>query len=718
MGVCQQKENKIMQSSRRFIQYSAKDSTNRERKVSIEVGDSVNLNPNLFSSQYVLDKSKIQLQSPNAILRKAVHKETQEKRLIKVISKELIIDPNERLATKKEVNLIKILDHPNIIRVIEYFEEEHLHYIVYEYFEGLKLLDLASMTEGIPLHETQILEIVKQIFQTLNYMHSKQIVYRGVCLETIFCDTDFHIKFLDFEHSIISTQALNHEVGPLLYQAPEMLKGAYNIEADIWAAGVLMYFLMSGIFPFQGQRQLQLKKEILRGVYSLETPEWAKISSGTKQVIRGVLTYKVLDRFTAKDALETPVFKRIRYNNRANMKAALDNMKKFQQTQALSDAIAIQIVNFTITDDERKRLQKIFNELDENNDGKLSIDEIHKVIKRGFINFFEAKPNTVDRGQVQKLLSTIDLNNSGYMDFSEFVLACQERTNVLSDQELSKLFSLLDKDKSGTLTLYEIRQLLGGHKINDDLWNKIDLIYKIDIIIFQIIKMIKQELQNLVQQRKQLEADLQNIQAEISQLDKINNKSLVDDEGFPRADLQWSELVQLRNLKRAFNEKNNDHKDLMKQIEQKLYQYHQEIQNDPNVINEMNNYKSKYVPQPKIENKLIQQVNKVKIEEEVDLLAHITEVTQGSPSSIAGLQLYDFIISFGDKNKNNTQSLEDLANYIRQNVDQDIPLKVLRKFTNQQSPDLKDDSYLITDLVLRPQKWAGQGILGCRFKLV
>ena len=79
-----------------------------------------------------------------------------------MISKELIIDPNERLATKKEVNLIKILvqilyiykDHPNIIRVIEYFEEEHLHYIVYEYFEGLKLLDLASMTEGIPLHET------------------------------------------------------------------------------------------------------------------------------------------------------------------------------------------------------------------------------------------------------------------------------------------------------------------------------------------------------------------------------------------------------------------------------------------------------------------------------------------------------------------------------------------------------------------------------------
>ena len=58
-------------------------------------------------------------------------------------------------------------------------------------------------------------------------------------------------------------------------------------------------------------------------------------------MIRGVLTYKVLDRFTAKDALETPVFKRIRYNNRANMKAALDNMKKFQQTQALSDAIAI-----------------------------------------------------------------------------------------------------------------------------------------------------------------------------------------------------------------------------------------------------------------------------------------------------------------------------------------------------------------------------------------
>ena len=76
------------------------------------------------------------------------------------------------------------------------------------------------------------------------------MVYRGVCLETIFCDTDFHIKFLDFEHAIITTQALNHEIGPLLYHSPEMLKGAYNIEADIWAAGVLMYFLISGNFPF------------------------------------------------------------------------------------------------------------------------------------------------------------------------------------------------------------------------------------------------------------------------------------------------------------------------------------------------------------------------------------------------------------------------------------------------------------------------------------
>ena len=206
---------------------------------------------------------------------KVEHKVTGEIRAMKIIKNPLSSNVNP-LDKKfmKEISVLKELEHPNIIKIFEYYIDEHYHYIVTELVTGGELYD--TIVKFQKFNEKKAAYIMLQILSALNYLHSKGIVHRDIKPENILVvkpdkaskktlnDDEINIKIIDFGASNFfkSNEILTLKVGSPYYIAPEVLNKCYNEKCDIWSAGVVLYVMLTGNFPFLGLTQPQLYENI------------------------------------------------------------------------------------------------------------------------------------------------------------------------------------------------------------------------------------------------------------------------------------------------------------------------------------------------------------------------------------------------------------------------------------------------------------------------
>jgi len=175
------------------------------------------------------------------------------------------------LSEKKLLNEIKILkelDHPNIIKIFDYFYDELNYYIITEYVSGGELYD--TITEQKKFQEKQAAFIIFQILSAVSYLNSKKIVHRDIKPENILLTKDFNIKLIDFGagsfySSNNNLKKMKTRVGTSYYVAPEVLKQEYDDKCDIWSCGVILHILLVGYPPFNGSSP----KEVLTKISSL-----------------------------------------------------------------------------------------------------------------------------------------------------------------------------------------------------------------------------------------------------------------------------------------------------------------------------------------------------------------------------------------------------------------------------------------------------------------
>ncbi|CAD8051820.1 unnamed protein product [Paramecium sonneborni] len=256
--------------------------------------------------------------------------------------------------------------------------------------------------------------------------------------------------------------------------------------------------------------------------------------------------------------------------------------------------------------------------------------------------------------------------------------------------------------------------------------------------------MQKQKLFILQKQRKELEEHIEQLNQQLQvYYDKGYNKSLIDDEGFPRQDLDFGELSTYKNLRREFNEKNNDYKDLMKLLEQTIVGYHQELQNDPNLNNEIEEYTQKWREQQQKQQQQLQQQqqqqqqqkqqsnnqlnnnnNEYCKQNENDLIkpfAYLEDVIKESPADKAGFKINDFLIRFGIIDHSNHNRLQNLYDYIKNQQNKQINVKIVRLLVpsiNIKNIDFSTESYIIMDMTITPQAWNGKGLLGWKMNMI
>ncbi|KAI9595472.1 kinase-like domain-containing protein [Syncephalis fuscata] len=252
-------------------------------------------------------------QGTYATVKEAVHIETGERYAVKVLNKKLMAGREQLI--RNEITVLKriSLGHPNVLSLRDYFETQNNLYLVMDLASGGELLD--RICQKGSYYETDAARLIYTITDVVSYLHRNDIVHRDLKPENLLFrtqDEDSDLLVADFGLSRIVEREKFHLLtttcGTPGYMAPEIfLKKGYGAEVDMWAIGVITYFLLCGYTPFDRETNAEEIQAIIQAEYAFEPKEyWVDISEDAKNFIKSTLMTDPHQRLTANDALNHP----------------------------------------------------------------------------------------------------------------------------------------------------------------------------------------------------------------------------------------------------------------------------------------------------------------------------------------------------------------------------------------------------------------------------
>lgn len=237
--------------------------------------------------------------------------ETGENVAIKILDKEKVLKHKMIGQIKREISTMKLIRHPNVIRLYEVMASKTKIYIVLEFVTGGELFDkIASKGR---LKEDEARKYFQQLINAVDYCHSRGVFHRDLKPENLLLDANGVLKVSDFGLSALAQQVredglLHTTCGTPNYVAPEVInnKGYDGAKADLWSCGVILFVLMAGYLPFEDSNLMSLYKKIFKA--SFTCPPW--FSSGAKKLIQRILDPNPSTRITIAEVIENDWFKK------------------------------------------------------------------------------------------------------------------------------------------------------------------------------------------------------------------------------------------------------------------------------------------------------------------------------------------------------------------------------------------------------------------------
>ena len=347
----------------------------------------------------------------------ATNTDINEKVLIHIFPKEkLLTNANEVTFMNNQVYLMKILNHKNILQLYEIIETKTHAFLIYEYFNGMKLSDYIIKKKK--LTEDESLKIFKEILSALAYLREMYLCNLNINSHNILIDSKNHIKICDFKFGHFYSpkeKSRSNFIGDHFSSCPELhSKRPYNPEsADIWSTGILLYQMLTGSLPFKSQKDLELIRLIIRGDYSMPN----SLSVNMKTLIKGLLETKEEKRFKLNDIFNQQIIKEKKIT-----KASLLQGLNILTTKYPIDEIAINIFKNNLNVEEeilRKNL--------ENN----KFNEITSLFK-----------------QIISKLTTKGIQNINDLSSNKFIAYIKDNKNLLKEEEqINNIQNYLKKEE-------------------------------------------------------------------------------------------------------------------------------------------------------------------------------------------------------------------------------------------------------------------------------
>jgi len=249
-----------------------------------------------------------------SVVRHGRNKATNANFAIKVLDK-TEMDVKEREAVNQEISILKLVSHPNLIRLKNVFEDRRTLYLVLSYVSGGELADRIHARKRYS--ESMARSLIKTLLGAVQYLHQRGIVHCDLKPENILLkgDKDDNIAIADFglaKFAGINSNLTQEVAGTLAYLAPEILqKAPYSTAVDMWSSGVIMYQVLSGKLPFDSDTEDrdEIIAKTLEGNISFDDPAFECVSSECKDLITQMLKTDPKLRISVTKAQEHPWFR-------------------------------------------------------------------------------------------------------------------------------------------------------------------------------------------------------------------------------------------------------------------------------------------------------------------------------------------------------------------------------------------------------------------------
>ncbi|KAI4344139.1 hypothetical protein L6164_011405 [Bauhinia variegata] len=269
-----------------------------------------------------------------AKVKSAKNTETGENVAMKVMTKSTILEHRMVEQIKREISIMKIVRHPNIVRLQEVLASQTKIYIILEFVMGGELYD--KIVQQGKLSETESRRYFQQLIDAVAHCHSKGVYHRDLKPENLLLDAGGNLKVSDFGLSALSQQGvclLHTTCGTPNYVAPEVLsnRGYDGAAADVWSCGVILYVLMAGCLPFEEVDLPTLYKRINASEFTC--PFW--FPAEVKTLIHKILDPNPKTRIRIEEIRKDPWFRK----NYVSVKPRGDNEVNLEDVRAVFDDI-------------------------------------------------------------------------------------------------------------------------------------------------------------------------------------------------------------------------------------------------------------------------------------------------------------------------------------------------------------------------------------------
>jgi len=359
---------------------------------------------------------------------------------------------------RNEISILQKLDHPNIVKAFEVYETKINIYVVLQHCSG------GDLYRRAPYSEKQSAKIVGKLLSAIAHMHDHNVCHRDIKFENIMFesqDPDAEIKLIDFGLSKVYSpekKFMTAGVGTIYTMAPQVLKGVYTSQADLWSIGVVSYMLLSNTKPFYGKKRQHVVSKILKGEFKFYSEKWKEVTDESKRFVKSLIKVNSSERLNATEALAHPWLAiQFSISERGPEQTVMNSVhESIAAYGGVSDfkKMALMVIAHQSTTEEIADLRKAFDVYDTGNNGTISFEEFRAAMQ-------SASNGKYSDEDVQKIFDSVDTGHDNEIYYLEFLAATIEARGRITEERLADAFDRLDCDDSGTISRENFKSILG-----------------------------------------------------------------------------------------------------------------------------------------------------------------------------------------------------------------------------------------------------------------